>query len=254
MRRSPVDHARATPGRIASIFPALLLSGLILCCATHARAQDDWTGTNSRQWNDPGNWSSGVPNSTSVSVVITNTTNNPVEISGINPTIANLTLTNSANSLTVDTAQGLTMDGSGGSTISNAGNILLSGVGSNAFLTITANTMQQGVGTMTMSAGGGGTIIEGGATLTNNSTIQGNGLIGNGLTLVNQPSGTVNANVSGGTLYLSNGPVTNAGLLEASGGGILQIGSETVNNAGGNITANSGSTVQLVIVQSRVGR
>ena len=128
MRRSPVDHARATSRRIASIFPALLLSGLVLCCATHARAQtDNWLGTDSNQWNVSGNWDNGIPNSTSVSVVITNTTNNPVVISGINPTIASLTLGSSANGLTVDTTQSLTMDGSGGSTISNAGGILLNG-------------------------------------------------------------------------------------------------------------------------------
>ena len=41
------------------------------------------------------------------------------------------------------------------------------------------------------------------------------------------------------------GRLTNTGLLEATSGGILQVNGVTVNNAGGNITANSGSTVQL---------
>ena len=43
----------------------------------------------------------------------------------------------------------------------------------------------------------------------------------------------------------SSGALPNTGLLEATSGGILQVNGVTVNNAGGNITANSGSTVQL---------
>ena len=41
------------------------------------------------------------------------------------------------------------------------------------------------------------------------------------------------------------GGLSNTGLLEATNGGILQVNGVTVNNAGANITANSGSTVQL---------
>ena len=84
-------------------------------------------------------------------------------------------------------------------------------------------------------------------TLTNvNNTIQGVGVIGNnGLTLINQA--TINANSSGQTLALEgiSGVLSNTGLLEATNGGILQVNGVTVNNAGANITANSGSTVQL---------
>ena len=117
-------------------------------------------------------------------------------------------------------------------TITNKGNIQMNGGGANTFLSLEANTTLQGGGTVTLSTAGGGgpAIIEqavglSGLTLTNvDNTIQGAGIIGfNGLSLVNQAGGTVNANVSGGTLLLQNGSVTNAGLLEATGGGILQI-------------------------------
>jgi hypothetical protein len=83
-------------------------------------------------------------------------------------------------------------------------------------------------------------------TLTNvNNTIQGYGVIGNGgLTVVNDALGTINANVTNQTLTLnSSGGVTNLGLLEGTNGGTLNISAITVNNAGGNITANGGTVL-----------
>jgi len=138
-------------------------------------------------------------------------------------------------------------------TITNNGTILLIG-GSNAngYLGLNANTTLNGGGTVTLSYNGsesGAAYIQqnaGGLTLTNvNNTIDGTGVIGNGgLTLVNQSGGTIDANTKGAGLTLNgSGGVTNTGLLEATGGGILAINT-TVNNAGGNITAN-GATVEL---------
>ena len=119
-----------------------------------------------------------------------------------------------------------------------------------------SNVTLQGGGTVTLSTltGGGNAYIEqavGGLTLTNvDNTIQGDGIIGqNGLTLVNQA--TINANSTGGaqitTLTLQGlGGLTNTGLLEATNSGYLNINGVTVNNAGGNITANGASAgVQL---------
>jgi len=136
-------------------------------------------------------------------------------------------------------------------TVNNTGNIQLNGgSGFNTFLTTGGNVMLQGGGTVTLStaAGGANAIIDqaaAGQTLTNvNNTIQGNGIIGeNGLTLVNE--GTINANVSGGALALQTLQLTNESLVEATGGGVLNLNGITVNNSGGNITAGSGSTVQL---------
>jgi len=46
-------------------------------------------------------------------------------------------------------------------------------------------------------------------------------------------------------LLNGSGGITNTNLLEASGSGILQIRGVIVNNAGGTIHPNAGSTVQL---------
>jgi hypothetical protein len=109
-----------------------------------------------------------------------------------------------------------------------------------------------GGGTVTLNSGDNNGQVyiyqgTGGLTLTNaDNTIRGVGTIGNsGLTLVNQAAGTINANSSAGTLYL-NGSVgmTNAGLLEATGGGTLQI-SQSIANGGGVIKADGG-TVKFV--------
>jgi hypothetical protein len=139
-------------------------------------------------------------------------------------------------------------------TINNNGTILLNGgFGANAFLfPETSSVVLQGGGTVTLVSGGGGGLgyIEqptGGVTLTNvNNLIQGAGVIGNGgLTLINHA--TVNANAPGQTLALdASGGVANTSLIEASKGGTLQVVGITVNNAGGNITANAGSAVQFV--------
>jgi hypothetical protein len=139
-------------------------------------------------------------------------------------------------------------------TITNNGNFLLTG-GSNAntILGLSASTMLNGGGTITLAyngSGSGAAYIEQNAanlTLTNvNNTIAGTGVIGNGaLTLINQSKGTIDANVANAGLTLNgSGGVTNAGLLEATKGGVLGINA-TVNNAGGNITANGG-TVEVI--------
>ncbi len=136
-------------------------------------------------------------------------------------------------------------------TIVNHGNIQINGgASSDTRLFLTGNTTLQGGGAVTLNNGANGAYItdtfDGGFTLTNGtatsaSTIRGSGQIGNGgdLQLANNALSTVNANVSGATLYLNGGTVTNTGLLEATNGGNLQI-STTVNNLNGTISTDSG--------------
>jgi len=77
-------------------------------------------------------------------------------------------------------------------------------------------------------------------TLTNNETISGAGQIGDGrMTLVN--NGTINANQSAGITLNDNGGITNTGTLETTSGSTLILQSTAVNNAGGTITANTGT-------------
>ena len=137
-------------------------------------------------------------------------------------------------------------------TITNQGNFqLLAGSGNNTFLNMDGNVTLQGGGTVTLDSGdaNGAVYLQqsgGSYTLTNgNNQIQGYGVIGNGgLSVVNTAAAVVNANTSGQTLTLNgSGGVVNAGLLEATGGGILQLAT-TVDNLGGTIAAGSG-TVNL---------
>ena len=143
--------------------------------------------------------------------------------------------------------------------IVNKGNFQVNGGGnSNTYLYLNGgNPTLTGGGTVSLStttAGGGGNAylyLEGAAILDNvNNTIQGEGIIyNNGTTFNNHAGGIVNANSSGSplinTLSLEYGTFNNAGLMEATSSGDLQLYATTVNNAGGNITASgSGAMVR----------
>ena len=81
------------------------------------------------------------------------------------------------------------------------------------------------------------------ATLNNQETILGGGNMGDSnLTLVNQ--GTINANNTSSALTLVGGPALNSALMEATGGATLTI-ENTLNNTGGKIEAQNGSTVLI---------
>ncbi len=119
-------------------------------------------------------------------------------------------------------------------TINNIGVIqIVAGTTTSALIVETSLNLTGG-GTLTMSTTGtGGTYIYqyGSSTLTNvNNTIAGTGTIGyNGLTMVNE--GTINANVAGATLLVNPSTLTNQGLLESTGTGVLQL-STPVSNSG----------------------
>ncbi|HKM53888.1 MAG TPA: hypothetical protein VJY33_10795, partial [Isosphaeraceae bacterium] len=157
MRRSPVDHARATPGRIASIFPALLLSGLILVCPRGVEAQD-WNGSASDLWSNASNWTpSTVPNSSSANVTVTNATNNPVFID-IAPTIANLTV-GASNSVSLDNGESLTIaGGTSAGLLAIAGTLTLGSTGADTDLilggTSGSTITLSGDGTLSLSNSG----------------------------------------------------------------------------------------------------
>ncbi len=137
--------------------------------------------------------------------------------------------------------------------INNTGAIQVNAAGNNTFLTMVGPVSLTGAGTVTLSKGGNGTAAMetagGDQTLTNvSNTLQGTGVIGwNGLNLVNQAGGIINANTpSTGTLLVNTPLTTNQGLLEATAGGTLGL-QNSFNNAGGNILATgSGSTVQFI--------
>jgi len=229
----------------ATVMMCLSSSAALGACPTLAGTVSTWTDGNSN-WLNAGNWNSGVPNSTTSACINDGTSTVTLDANQVLNTL-DLQI-GSGNTLT----SGLNMDlFVFGTQIINNGQFLMNGGGgANTFLALQNNVTLSGTGALTLTtAGGGGTsFIEqafGGLTLTNQSTIQGAGIIGqNGLALVN--SGTVNANTSGQVLTLQGTAVTNTGLMEATNSGVLNINGVAVNNAGGTISANgAGAFVQL---------
>jgi len=135
---------------------------------------------------------------------------------------------------------------SGSGTITNNGSINV-GPGNGLILNGTDATVTlngSGIVTVESSAQFAGS-PGGGATLINQSTIQGQGALGIGELAINN-QGVINAN--SGTFSVQPASMTNTGTLEASSGGTLALvnGTETsYNNTGGTIQALSGGIVQL---------
>jgi fibronectin-binding autotransporter adhesin len=205
-----------------------------------------WSTSGAGNFLTAGNWSNGVPDMATNATIANGTIGTPtvVNLNGSAGSVLDLTL-GANDSLNVNLNSSLSIYGA---SASNGGTITVTaGSGNNTFLELDSNVALTGSGTLTLSYGdhNGNAFVEesgGSFTLTNSSTIEGDGIIGNGgLTFANATGGIVNANVSAQSLTLNGtGGITNAGLLEATGGGVLQI-SSNVANAGGNITANDGT-------------
>ena len=145
-----------------------------------------------------------------------------------------------------------------GGIIDNTGTIALNSTGDETDVQIIGDGVTlQGGGYLTLSDSHENIIFgtNSATTLTNvDNTISGAGQIGIGdgnLTLVNEAHGTINANISGGTLTLDTGhTITNDGLLEATNGGTLQIddavsGSGSAIIAGGTLIFDAQSNVNV---------
>ncbi len=141
---------------------------------------------------------------------ILNTLTNSGTLQADTTTVLEGTITNTG---TIEVSSA-TLDMDGSTTVSGSGSIVLSG------------TAQLGQYT-------------GSDSLINQQLLEGAGVISE-LPLTNQ--GTINANSKGNTLYLVDGATTNTSLIEASGGGTLEI-ETVVNNTGGTLEAETGSTV-----------
>ena len=213
---------------------------------------DSWTGVGGDgAWSDSLNWSTGVVPGSSDNVCITHS--GAAVVLDISDGIADLTV-GSSDSLTfttpANTNNGLTI---GGSLITNSGQIILAvpvQFGSTGLNFSSSGTVTlSGRGTITLNANSfGGDSIGGSALLLNRSTIQGGG--GIDMTLNNSSTGVINANESGVQLVVGRnqgqGASTNTGLMEATNGGQLAMGSLTLNNVGGTVKASgTNSVVQL---------
>jgi hypothetical protein len=207
--------------------------------------QDNWLG-GAGNWSVGAKWSAGVPTSSS-NVFIDNghTGASPVTLD-IGGAAANNITIDSDDSLSFNNNTTLTVSGT---TISNAGSISVNSAGNFTELIIgSSNVTLSGPGTLTLGNNANNYIFGSVAAnkLTNQSTIQGAGMIGNSQMALSN-SGTINANQTANSLNIqtSNG-VTNTGTLEATGGANLNLNGDTYTNTGGTILASgTGSTVSL---------
>src|SRR5579875_2482366 len=230
------ESNRRLSGLLGGLLAIIVATGGIkpsLAATCTLTSPTTWSLGSSGVWGTAGNWNPAtVPNSSSTNVCIVDGTST-VSLDGsftggVLPMARGNTVATGDNQLTVS-----------GISIINGGTI----TSADGYLTLQNNVTLSGGGTITTTSVTFINQASGGHTLTNvDNTIQGTGQYGqNGLAIVNQSGGIVNANVSGGTLWLNGGGlVANAGLLEATNNGILTI-SNTVNNSGGNITANAGT-------------
>jgi hypothetical protein len=170
-----------------------------------------------------------------------------------------LTVGSLANNGTMTIGGGARLTISNAGTLTNSGAINLGSDTAGATLQINGNVTFSGKGTMNLS-NNSGNVISGtsGSVLTNASTIQGSGNIGNALiSVVN--SGTINANQSTALIIDTNSAgLTNNGTLSVSSGDSLHIeGGQLKNFNSGTSTLTGGKyliggTLQLANTTGRI--
>ncbi len=148
---------------------------------------------------------------------------------GGNPTLNNLTF---AGNFMIPSGAAIILEG----TVNNKGTIQSAGQ-----IFVNGNATLSGKGSVLMAAGSAMDQLSSGDTLTNKQLIHGAGTFYE-LPVTNQ--GTINGDNTSAPLTLASATSTNDAMLEASGGGTLEIyNNTTVNNKGGVIQALNGSTV-----------
>jgi hypothetical protein len=182
----------------------------------------------------PSNWTTPTyPNSSTVAV---NLGANTVTLD-VGVVVNNLFTAGSFNILG---GESLEVTGSG---IDNLGTITVNSNQADAGTVLTFdNGTLSGAGTVVLNGAASLAQINGILTQTAGNTIQGQGEINAALT----NSGMVNANVSGGTLYLTSNSTNSATFEATSGGTLLLDGISVAQGANGLITAATGSNVSLI--------
>ncbi|HEX4053719.1 MAG TPA: PEP-CTERM sorting domain-containing protein [Tepidisphaeraceae bacterium] len=230
---------------LVSLFAAIA----VVDCASRAGAATqtyDWAGGTSANWSNSANWnpSATYPNNgndsiTDFAVVINSVTTPNVEPNlDVNSTIDTLSLGTGAT-LDILGNSNLTINGP---TLTDNGTILVNANQSYpSTLDLVTGTLS-GSGAITLDDTGNGAILAGTFTQSSGHTINGYGEITASLT----NNSTVNANLTSKDLNLLTNNMTNNSVMEATNGGILNIGAITITQgAAGSITAAANSTVDL---------
>jgi hypothetical protein len=203
-----------------------------------------WTGGGSGNWNLGSNWSTGsVPNAATTNVCINNGNTTPSAVTITGSVVIGSLVIDAGSNLTISNGTELDVNGN----IYNAGQITVNAGANGTPLSITGQVTLTGGGVVTFTNGNAWLREDGtGSSLTNvNNTILGGGQIGNnGLTFINETSGSLSANNAQNVMVLNAAGAQNHGLMQAINGGTLQI-DVAVNDANGTIVASSGSSVQL---------
>ena len=154
------------------------------------------------------------------------------------------TLSGTTSSGTIDVTDGTSLTLKG--TITNAGTIALNASGQ---LVIAGGTAVKGLGRIMLGDAAANAILSNGAaaTLTNQTTIAGSGVIGDSfLTLVNAVGGIIDATGTAASLTITGAhAASNYGLIEATGSAGLTIANTTITEATGGIIAAAGANVYL---------
>ncbi len=209
-------------------------------------AATTWTnGNNTQIWSDALNWTNGVPVNGSDVVIGVPATGSLPSLDDQALTIANLTV--DANSaLAINSGIGLNINSGGNVTDDGQITVNTTATAAGTGLGIIGSVTLQGSGSLVLNAGASGfgaaTIYDAGNS--NLTQASGHTISGAGQISVNDftNNGVVDANSSGNTLRLISGAFTNANLMEATGGGTLQLNA-TFTNTGGTIDANGGTVL-----------
>src|SRR5579862_6552862 len=143
---APKRIVSAAGARHVSCLLAFALATFLL--TSQASAQT-WNGSVSDLWGTAGNWTGGVPNSSTASAIVNSATNNPVLIN-LNVALANLTI-GASSSVTLQNGQQLTIDGgTGAGSLDIAGTLTIGSAGSDTDLILAGASGS----TITLSGGG----------------------------------------------------------------------------------------------------
>lgn len=137
--------------------------------------------------------------------------------------------------------------------INNTGIIQVASTGGNTNLSIESEVTLTGSGEVYLTGHFNARMLDGsgdptGHLINVNNTIHGRGQIGFGKTqITNQADGTIQADVVGAVLEVSpnSAGVTNTGIMQATGGGILRLAAGNFANTGGLIHAADGAIIAL---------
>ena len=233
-RGGPADTVHAAGGarRRALLLGTALAGTVALVPFTAQAATDTWNGTLSNSWLTLGNWSGGLPISTSAVVISSITNSNPVEIGSagtylLNGTTGALSIGDGVDSIGLQLDSGVTLNMGArpvtltGGYIDGAGTLNSTGTKSGYG---TFSAAETGNGTWSASvAGKAFTLTGGGAyggTFASSSTT---GFFNwNGVTL-----NSISTSGSSGT-YNLNGATINGATLSNSGGEFYVLGNSTL--------------------------